>query len=55
MAVLALLGMGGVGKTQIVTEYCHAHWARQTYGLISWLNAESAESLATGNARIETV
>ena len=42
VTTLAVLGMGGVGKTQIVTEYCHAQYKRE-YGLVSWLNAESAE------------
>ena len=37
-------GMGGVGKTQLVTEYCFRHFPRD-YGLVVWLNAESAEAL----------
>eukprot|EP00536_Pseudo-nitzschia_multiseries_P009807 jgi/Psemu1/325781/estExt_fgenesh1_pg.C_2850001 len=37
-------GMGGVGKTQLVTEYCYRHFPTD-YGLVVWLNAESAEAL----------
>ena len=37
-------GMGGVGKTQLVTEFCYRHFPRD-YGLVVWLNAESAETL----------
>mmetsp|Transcript_10113 Transcript_10113/g.24541 ORF Transcript_10113/g.24541 Transcript_10113/m.24541 type:complete len:1333 (+) Transcript_10113:157-4155(+) len=37
-------GMGGVGKTQLVTEYCYRYFPRD-YGLVVWLNAESAETL----------
>jgi hypothetical protein len=37
-------GMGGVGKTQLVTEYCYRHFPSE-YGLVVWLNAESAEAL----------
>lgn len=37
-------GMGGVGKTQLVTEYCYLHFPSE-YGLVVWLNAESADSL----------
>jgi tetratricopeptide (TPR) repeat protein len=37
-------GMGGVGKTQLVTEFCYRHFPRD-YGLVVWLNAESADSL----------
>jgi GTPase SAR1 family protein len=37
-------GMGGVGKTQLVTEYCYRYFPSE-YGLVVWLNAESAEAL----------
>lgn len=37
-------GMGGVGKTQLVTEYCYRFYPSE-YGLVVWLNAESAEGL----------
>lgn len=37
-------GMGGVGKSQLVTEYCYRNFPAQ-YGLVIWLNSESADSL----------
>ncbi|KAL3916266.1 MAG: hypothetical protein SGILL_005253 [Bacillariaceae sp.] len=37
-------GMGGVGKTQLVTEYCYRMYPSE-YGLVVWLNSENAESL----------
>lgn len=37
-------GLGGVGKTQLVTEYCYRNFPSQ-YGLVIWLNAETADSL----------
>jgi hypothetical protein len=37
-------GMGGVGKTQLVTEFCYRQYPSE-YGLVVWLNAETAESL----------
>lgn len=37
-------GMGGVGKSSICTEYCYRHFP-SSYGLVVWLNAESAETL----------
>lgn len=37
-------GMGGVGKTQLVTEYCYRNFPSQ-YGLVIWLNAETADTL----------
>jgi hypothetical protein len=46
VSALAAVGMGGVGKSQIVTEYCHKHY-QNPYGLVCWLNAESDESLAS--------
>ena len=37
-------GMGGVGKSQLVTEYCYRNFPSQ-YGLVIWLNSESADTL----------
>ena len=34
-----------MGKTQIALEYCYRNYQR-VYGLVCWLNAESAASLA---------
>lgn len=42
---LEVVGMGGVGKTQLCTEYCYRYYPSY-YGLAIWLNAESAETLA---------
>lgn len=44
VATLEVAGMGGVGKTQLVTEYCYRHFPSQ-YGLVAWFNAESVDSL----------
>jgi tetratricopeptide (TPR) repeat protein len=44
VAMVEVAGMGGVGKTQLVTEYCYRYFPSQ-YGLVVWLNAESADSL----------
>lgn len=48
--------MGGVGKTQLATEYCYRHFAAASevspssrvrkYGLVIWLRAETAEALS---------
>ena len=43
VAVQALRGMGGVGKTQIAIEYAHRHAA--DYEIVWWLNAEKATLL----------
>ncbi|KAL1925356.1 uncharacterized protein VTP21DRAFT_239 [Calcarisporiella thermophila] len=37
--VVALFGLGGIGKTQIMLRYCYAN--RQKYGYIFWLSAEN--------------
>lgn len=42
----ALVGMPGMGKTQIALEYAHRH--RGDYRFTLWLNADSPESLAAG-------
>jgi GTPase SAR1 family protein len=38
------VGLGGVGKTQLTTEYCYRQYG-STYGLVMWLRAEQAESV----------
>lgn len=48
---LAATGLGGVGKSQLAIEYCHRCYPRY-YGLVVWLNAESAESIAAGMRRL---
>jgi len=42
---LEVAGMGGVGKTQICTEYCYRYYPSY-YGLVIWLSAHSAECVA---------
>lgn len=44
-SLLALSGMGGIGKTSIALEYCYL--ASQTYQDILWLNASSRSVLST--------
>jgi hypothetical protein len=47
VAKLEVAGMGGVGKTQICIEYCYRYFPSY-YGLVIWLHAPSAESIAAG-------
>lgn len=46
VAKLDVAGMGGVGKSQLVTEYCYRYFPSY-YGLVVWLSAQSAESVAS--------
>jgi hypothetical protein len=39
-----IAGFAGVGKSQLATEYCYRYYPTE-YGLVVWLNAESAELL----------
>eukprot|EP00581_Thalassiosira_minuscula_P002637 CAMPEP_0183743682 /NCGR_PEP_ID=MMETSP0737-20130205/65340_1 /TAXON_ID=385413 /ORGANISM="Thalassiosira miniscula, Strain CCMP1093" /LENGTH=1249 /DNA_ID=CAMNT_0025979307 /DNA_START=695 /DNA_END=4444 /DNA_ORIENTATION=- len=43
---IEVAGMGGVGKTQLVTEYCYRYFPSE-YGLVVWLNAETVDTLVT--------
>lgn len=45
VAMLAVCGLGGVGKTQLAAEYCHTQY-QLAYGVVVWLRAESADSIA---------
>jgi serine/threonine protein kinase/tetratricopeptide (TPR) repeat protein len=42
--VVALRGVGGVGKSQLALEYAYRH--RGAYELVAWLRAEKPETLA---------
>ncbi len=42
-ATVAIIGLGGVGKTQLALEFAHRH--RHNYDLIWWLNATDATQL----------
>jgi hypothetical protein len=42
----AISGFGGIGKTQLVSEYAHRH--RRDYDAIFWMRADTHEALITG-------
>jgi Tfp pilus assembly protein PilF len=49
-AVQAIVGMGGVGKTQIAGEYAWRH--REQYGVVWWLPADDPTTLALSYAEL---
>jgi Tfp pilus assembly protein PilF len=49
-AVLALVGLGGVGKTQVAAEFAWRH--RKDYGVIWWLPADDSTTLALSYAQL---
>ena len=50
---VGLVGMPGVGKTQIAIEYAHLH--RDEYRHIFWVNAATPESLVSGYLAVARV
>ena len=49
--VCAIVGMRGVGKTQVAAAYARAR-SREGWTLVGWVNAESQTTLQAGLARI---
>jgi len=49
-ALTALNGMGGIGKTQVATEYCHIH--KDEYDVIWWIEAETDPVLRSQFGRL---
>ena len=50
VAVHAIHGMGGVGKTQLAARYARLH--REAYDVVWWLNAEEPATLRSGLAAL---
>ena len=51
ISCVEITGVGGVGKTGLTLEYCHRNFGN-TYGLVIFLRAETAASLASDLRRI---
>ncbi|RPB09265.1 hypothetical protein P167DRAFT_307527 [Morchella conica CCBAS932] len=46
--IAVLHGLGGMGKSQIATEYAYRHYSSSSYTSIFWIDATSQTSLAQG-------
>src|SRR5262249_1443588 len=44
LAITAIMGMGGIGKTELALQYAQEHWRQGTYaGGVCWLQARQVE------------
>ena len=53
MAIQALSGLGGMGKTQTAIEYAYRH--RENYHIVLWAQADSLEALVSDYVRFATL
>src|SRR5579864_5162969 len=51
--VVALVGLGGMGKTQLMLQYCYEHLSEYKY--VFWLNAESRGAILEEFQRIAAI
>lgn len=49
--VHVLVGMGGVGKTQLAADYAEQSWAQRRLDLLVWITADSRSAIVSGLAR----
>ena len=49
---LGLIGMGGIGKTQIALEFCRRVYQEKAFQTVLWINAQSVTTVAASFARI---
>jgi hypothetical protein len=51
-ATSVLVGLGGVGKTQIAADHAHAQWSQGRVQLLLWVTARTREAIVTAYAEV---
>jgi hypothetical protein len=52
MDTQVLLGLGGVGKTQLAADYAHTLWDARQVDLLAWITATSRDAIASAYVRL---
>jgi hypothetical protein len=51
-AASVLVGLGGVGKTQLAADHAHTQWEQERVGLLMWVTARTRDSVVSAYTEV---